>query len=555
MGVVSSIAFGFLAGFCSVAALRVVQRRRSRERRQKAADLAALGRATPEDLRKLFPEGLFPSWVSFPEYEHVHWLNTELRELWPYLNKAISAVIRASVEPVLEHYRPPVFASLKFQKLTLGTVAPFVGGVKMLPCGDDEVVMQIPFKWIGNPSCILAVQTIVGVSLPVQVKDVAFHGVFRIALKPLMPQLPCFGAMVLSLHDKPSLDFTLKVVGGDIKALPGISSTIDGLIRTAVTDSLLYPARIVIPLIPGDYKDLELRAVGQLEVKIVAAKSLLNKDLIGKSDPFVILYVRPIPSRMCRTSVQKNNLNPIWNESFSLVVEDKSAQNLVITVMDDDGVGQSEFLGMARLALDDLQPCAPVDTWLPLHKDSPPSGSDDEERGSIHIEILYRTLDEDGRPVGSVPGAPPSSAGTVLEREMGIARRPTVSQEIPYLRGVLVVTVIRGEELVVRDLNGTSDPFVQLQMKNGGPKKKTKMVPKTLNPEWNQTIEFLVEDATHDMLVAEVWDHDIFFKDFMGRAVFTLTKLLQVGEYEETFTLTDVPCGRLILRLRWKPLQ
>lgn len=33
-----------------------------------------------------------------------------------------------------------------------------------------------------------------------------------------------------------------------------------------------------------------------------------------------------------------------------------------------------------------------------------------------------------------------------------------------------------------------------------------------LNPIWNQTFDFVVEDGLHDMLIAEVWDHDTFGK-------------------------------------------
>jgi hypothetical protein len=40
------------------------------------------------------------------------------------LLQAASELIKASVEPVLEQYRPVVFAALTFSKLTLGTVAP-----------------------------------------------------------------------------------------------------------------------------------------------------------------------------------------------------------------------------------------------------------------------------------------------------------------------------------------------------------------------------------------------------------------------------------------------
>jgi hypothetical protein len=38
--------------------------------------------------------------------------------------QAASELIKTSVEPVLEQYRPIIIASLKFSKLTLGTVAP-----------------------------------------------------------------------------------------------------------------------------------------------------------------------------------------------------------------------------------------------------------------------------------------------------------------------------------------------------------------------------------------------------------------------------------------------
>jgi C2 domain len=41
--------------------------------------------------------------------------------------------------------------------------------------------------------------------------------------------------------------------------------------------------------------------VGTLEVKLVQARDLTNKDIIGKSDPFAIVYVRPLPDKMKRS--------------------------------------------------------------------------------------------------------------------------------------------------------------------------------------------------------------------------------------------------------------
>ena len=38
------------------------------------------------------------------------------------------------------------------------------------------------------------------------------------------------------------------------------------------------------------------------------------------------------------------------------------------------------------------------------------------------------------------------------------------------------------------------------------------MISKCLNPEWNQSFDFMVEDALHDMLLVDVFDHDTFLE-------------------------------------------
>jgi len=43
-------------------------------------------------------------------------------------------VIRESVEPILEEYRPAGISSLKFSKLSLGNVAPKIEGIDLYNC-------------------------------------------------------------------------------------------------------------------------------------------------------------------------------------------------------------------------------------------------------------------------------------------------------------------------------------------------------------------------------------------------------------------------------------
>ncbi|XP_004292032.1 PREDICTED: uncharacterized protein LOC101300027 [Fragaria vesca subsp. vesca] len=59
----------------------------------------------------------------------VKWLNKQLSKLWSFVADVAEVVIRESVEPLLEEYRLPGITSLKFSKLSLGTVAPKIEGI------------------------------------------------------------------------------------------------------------------------------------------------------------------------------------------------------------------------------------------------------------------------------------------------------------------------------------------------------------------------------------------------------------------------------------------
>ncbi|KHN08149.1 Extended synaptotagmin-3, partial [Glycine soja] len=147
---------------------------------------------------------------------------------------------------------------------------------------------------------------------------------------------PAFGAVYFSLKEKRDLDFTLKVIGGDLSTLPGISDAIEETIRDAIEDSITWPVRKVIPILPGDYSNLELKPVGILEVKLVQAKNLTNKDIIGKSDPYAVIFVRPLRDRT-------KTKQPV-----EFIIEDASTQHLTVRIFDDEGVQASELLGFAE---------------------------------------------------------------------------------------------------------------------------------------------------------------------------------------------------------------
>ncbi|MBA0795923.1 hypothetical protein Gohar_006745 [Gossypium harknessii] len=382
-------------------------------------------------------------------------------------------------------------------------------------------------------------------------------------------------------------------------------------IRDAIEDSIMWPVRKIIPILPGDYSDLELKPVGMLEVKLIQARDLTNKDIIGKSDPYAVLFVRPLPDRTKKSKIINNDLNPIWNEHYEFIIEDATTQHLVVRIYDDEGVQASEFIGCAQVLLSELEPGKVKDVWLNLVKDleiqrdskyrgqvsaliilnysiisvrvvrsefpqvpisrwisyqsaaqeeTSPEYPADVFRKAVHLELLYcpfgmansftNPFSSDFSMTSLERVLKNGANGTDdIENEKAVTHK---KREI-IIRGVLSVTVISAEDLPIVDLMGKADPYVVLTMKKSELKNKTRVVNDSLNPVWNQTFDFVVEDGLHDMLILEVWDHDTFGKDYMGRCILTLTRVILEGEYKDCLPLEGAKSGKLNINLKWMP--
>ncbi|KAJ4709072.1 synaptotagmin-5-like [Melia azedarach] len=555
MGFIFGLVIGLAVGLAIIVGFVRSENARSRLRSELATTVAAFARMTVDDSRKILPAEFYPSWLVFSQRQKLTWLNHHLEKIWPFVNDAASELIKSSVEPLLEQYRPFILSSLKFSKFTLGTVAPQFTGVEIIEDGNSGVTMELEMNWDANSSIILAIKSRLGVALPVQVKNLGFTGVFRLIFRPLVDEFPGFGAVSYSLRQKKKLDFTLKVIGGDISTIPGLSDAIEETIHDAIEDSITWPVRKVVPILPGDYSDLELKPVGTLEAKLVQAKNLTNKDIIGKSDPYAVLYIRPLPDKMKKSKTINNDLNPIWNEHFEFIVEDASTQHLVVRIYDDEGLQSSQLIGCAQVRLNALEPGKVKDVWLNLVKDLEIQ-RDTKDRGQVHLELLYCPFGMEN--VFTNPFASNFSM-TSLEKALksGVNGTEAIDHEQKrrevIIRGVLSVTVISAEDLPAVDLMGKADPYVVLTMKKSETRNKTRVVNDCLNPVWNQTFDFVVEDGLHDMLIAEVWDHDTFGKDYMGRCILTLTRVILEGEYKDCFELDGAKSGKLNLQLKWMP--
>ncbi|XP_073308133.1 calcium-dependent lipid-binding protein-like [Primulina huaijiensis] len=395
MGLISGMFMGILSGIALMAGWQYMIRYRSDKRIAKAVDIKLLSSLDRDDLKKICGDN-FPEWISFPVFEQVKWLNKQLGKLWPFVADAAEAVIKESVEPLLEQYRPTGITSLKFNKLSLGTVAPKIEGIRVQSLKEGQITMDIDLRWGGDPSIILAVEAALVASIPIQLKDLQVFTIVR-AIFQLADEIPCISAVVVALlaEPKPRIDYTLKAIGGSLTAIPGLSDMIDDTVNSIVTDMLQWPHRIVVPIggIPVDLSELELKPVGKLTVTVVRANELKNKELIGKSDPYVVVYIRPLVK--VKTKVVDNNLNPVWNQTFELIIEDKETQSLILEVFDQD-IGQDKRLGVAKLPLIELVADAAKEIELRL---LPALDMlkiiDKKDRGTITVQVLYHEFNKE----------------------------------------------------------------------------------------------------------------------------------------------------------------
>jgi len=104
--------------------------------------------------------------------------------------------------------------------------------------------------------------------------------------------------------------------------------------------------------------------VGRLDLSVVEAKDLLDKDFFTVSDPYCIIK---IGTEEARTARIKDNLNPVWNENFQLYFIHPIGEPFKVefTLMDKDAI-VDDLLGKASFDITKLDGENLYDAWLEL---------------------------------------------------------------------------------------------------------------------------------------------------------------------------------------------
>ncbi|KAI9705796.1 MAG: hypothetical protein M1820_005044 [Bogoriella megaspora] len=111
---------------------------------------------------------------------------------------------------------------------------------------------------------------------------------------------------------------------------------------------------------------------------------------------------------------------------------------------------------------------------------------------------------------------------------------------------VLKATVLRARNLAAKDKGGTSDPYLVLTL--GDARQSTPSISKTLNPEWNQTLELPITGPQSILLEVVCWDKDRFRKDYMGQFDIPLEDIFENGS-------TSQEASGTAITPKWYPLE
>jgi len=205
-------------------------------------------------------------------------------------------------------------------------------------------------------------------------------------------------------------------------------------------------------------------------------------------------------------------------------------ERLEILIKDKDSIfAKDDDLGSVTIPLDTIRKGVPLTDWYEVKK---PVVVKPSAKGVIpskfgQVRVTIKALDFD-----AVADTTAATTTIPQTKESTPASKPAKGT-----KGKINVRIIAAKDLMAADINGLSDPYVELTL--GKSTSKSKTVTKTLNPTWDDTFEMSVSDPTDAVLKVEVYDKDsVFSKDeLLGFINIPLSQLSKGVELCKWFSL------------------
>lgn len=273
----------------------------------------------------------------------------------------------------------------------------------------------------------------------------------------------------------------------------------------------------------------------QLDITLRRGQSLAARDRGGTSDPYVKFKIGR--KEVFRSKIIHKNLNPVWEEKACVLI-DHLREPLYIKVFDYDFGLQDDFMGSAFLDLTQLELNRPTDVTLTLKDPHYP----DHDLGIILLSVILTPKEGEPRDVTMLMRKSWKRSSKFQTQSLRLSEQHRKSH---LWRGIVSITLIEGRDLKAMDSNGLSDPYVKFRL--GHQKYKSKIMPKTLNPQWREQFDFHLYEERGGVMDITAWDKDAGKRDdFIGRCQVDLSSLSREQTHKLELQLEEGE-GHLVL--------
>ena len=358
-----------------------------------------------------------PTWVTFRDNERCRWLQGVLTRIWPAVSEAGERSVRSLLTPeLLESVRPPFLQKLQLTEFRLGRQGPQLAGINVRT-RENALHIDLDVRWITNSEVGLSAHTSL-VSLPLRLTNFSLAGTLRIMLSPLCNKPPYCKAVAVTFVGRPDIRYELAAVRLPLSSIPGIADFIHNLVEDTVTQRLMYPRKVVLPVGPLSAPEYErlgtIVGEGILHVHLISASGLKGAgggtlSLLGH--PYAVCS---LDGTARSTRPTDEGVNPVWNEEFEWVVFDGATSTFSCHIRIAGGMVESGVLGHIEVDVHSLR-------WnVPEHMDLPLVDGE----GRVRLELTYQPFLSPAAAAaaaGAASAAPtPSSGGSTISRGVSV---------------------------------------------------------------------------------------------------------------------------------------
>ncbi|XP_042055676.1 synaptotagmin-5-like [Salvia splendens] len=498
--------------------------------------------------------------------EHCEWLNKLLMEVWlNYINPKLSSRFASIIERRLKHRKSRLIERIELQGFSLGSRPPLLGlqGACWATSGDQRI-LRCSFDWDSDDVNIL-----LSAKLAMPLMGTARIIVNSIHVKGNLLFMPILEgkAIAYSFVSTPEVRLGVAFGSGGSQSLPatelpGVSSWLVKLATETLNKRMVEPRRQCLALPP---EDLHKKAVGGiLYVTVLSASKLSGHNLKsnGSSKQFNFANPDAVPSdnkelqtfveieleELTRKTDCRAGSSPKWDSTFNLILHENAGVLKFHLYQRTPGSIKYDYLTCCEVKIRYVQDDSTI-FWAIGDNNSVIAKHADVCGKEIEMTIPFEGGNLGELTVRLVLKEWLFSDGSHSSTNLNASSRHSLGSSSNYFSTTgrkICITVVEGKDLLVKDKIGKSDPYVKLQY--GKAVQRTKPVPHSSNPTWNQRFEF-DEIGGGEYLKVKCLLEETLGDESLGSARVNLEGLVEGSIRDVYIPLEKVNSGELRLQI------